>query len=145
MRHDSSSEAGHGGRRERIVASSVAVEAVTGVALLVDPALVSRLLLGDPGTAITAVFERCFGISLLALGLACWPSRGPGANFVPAFRAMIVYNVLVALYLAYAGAVEGRAGVLLWPAVAFHVVVTVLLLWTGRGGSAVPTSGYRTL
>jgi hypothetical protein len=120
-------------RRDRILGLAVVVEAVTGLALLVDPALVVRLLLDVEGSGLAALFERLFGISLLALALACWPSPAPHANGVPASRAMLAYNLLIALYLAYVGAVEHLAGWLLWPAVVFHLAVTALLLWTVRG------------
>jgi hypothetical protein len=50
----------------------------------------------------------------------------------PAFRAMLTYNVLIALYLAYLGTVGHLRGVLLWPAVGLHAVVALLLVWTWR-------------
>ena len=70
---------------------------------------------------------RCFGIALLTLGLACWPGRQRAASGTPAFRAMLIYNALIALYLAFLGTVRHRAGLLLWPAVALHAVVALLL------------------
>ena len=51
----------------------------------------------------------------------------------PAFRAMLIYNVLIALYLAYLGAAEHLGGVLLWPGVALHAIVALLLVWTVAG------------
>ena len=41
---------------------------------------------------------------------------------------MVVYNVLIAGLLAYAGTAGGLGGVLLWPAVAVHALVGVLLV-----------------
>ena len=46
---------------------------------------------------------------------------------------MLAYNPLIALYLAYLGAV-GLTGVLLWPAIAEHCLVTLLLFVTWRKG-----------
>ena len=40
---------------------------------------------------------------------------------------MLTYSAAVALYLAYLGATGAATGVLLWPAVAVHVVLTALL------------------
>ena len=49
-----------------------------------------------------------------------------------AFRPMLAYNVLIALYLAYLGTAGHRGGVLLWPGVGLHAVVALGLVWTGR-------------
>jgi hypothetical protein len=40
---------------------------------------------------------------------------------------MLTYSVLVTLYLAYLGLAGGSTGVLLWPAVVLHVILTALL------------------
>ena len=40
---------------------------------------------------------------------------------------MLLYCTFVTLYLAYLGFAGGLAGVLLWPAVALHVVLSILL------------------
>ena len=69
---------------------------------------------------------------MLALGLACWPSRQRAESGSPAFRAMLIYNVLIALYLAHLGTVGHLGGLLLWPGVALHAVVALLLAWTWR-------------
>ena len=40
---------------------------------------------------------------------------------------MIVYSATITLYLAYVGFAGGLSGILLWPAVALHAILTVLL------------------
>ena len=40
---------------------------------------------------------------------------------------MLIYSGAVALYLAYAGLALGFAGILLWPAVVLHAILTILL------------------
>jgi hypothetical protein len=45
-----------------------------------------------------------------------------------ALRGMVVYNVMIAGVLGYAGAALHLGGPLLWPAVAIHTVVAVLLI-----------------
>ena len=94
-------------------------EIATGLALVVVPSLVGRLLLGEDLTGVAVVVARVTGIALIGLGLACWPG--------PPRLGMLVYGAAVAAYLAYAGLVDGRAGVLLWPAVLLHAVLAVLL------------------
>jgi hypothetical protein len=41
---------------------------------------------------------------------------------------------LIALYLAYLGIAERMGGVLLWPAVGLHVVMSLLLVGARRTG-----------
>jgi hypothetical protein len=40
---------------------------------------------------------------------------------------MLTYSAAVTLYLAYIGFAGGSTGVLLWPAVVLHVILTALL------------------
>jgi hypothetical protein len=40
---------------------------------------------------------------------------------------MVTYGAVVTLYLAYVGIAGGLIGVLLWPAVGLHVILTALL------------------
>jgi hypothetical protein len=106
----------------KLLLVSAVVELATGVALLVTPGLVSHLLLGI-ATDATNLIARCFGIALIALGIACWP-RPVNSG---ALRSMLFYNGAIALYLVYIGVSVG-GGLLLWPAVALHAVMTVLFL-----------------
>jgi hypothetical protein len=102
-------------------------EAGTGLALLVVPSLVGRLLLGEELTGIAIPVARVAGIALVALAIACWP----GTPLV----GMLTYSVAVTLYLAYIGLAGGLNGILLWPAVALHVALTVLLVWALTSGT----------
>jgi hypothetical protein len=110
-----------------MLAFAAVVEIGTGLVLLAVPAIVVTLLLGAEVTGAGNALGRSFGIALLGLGLACWPSRQRPETGWPAFRAMLTYNVLIALYLAYLGTVGHLKGVLLWPGVALHAVVALLL------------------
>ena len=97
---------------------AAASEAATGLALLVAPSLVGRLLLGAELSGIAVTVARVTGIALIALGVACWPG--------PPLVGMLTYSTAVALYLAYVG-FTGVSGVLLWPAVVLHVILTALM------------------
>jgi hypothetical protein len=94
-------------------------EAATGLTLLIVPSLVGRLLLGEELTGIAISVARVLGIALIALGGACWP----GTPLV----GMLTYSAAVTLYLAYVGFAGGFTGVLLWPAVALHGILPLLL------------------
>jgi hypothetical protein len=110
--------------RRALVLAAVG-ETSTGLALLVVPSLVGRLLLGEDLTGIAIPVARVAGIALIGLGIACWP----GTPLI----GMLVYSAAVALYLAFVGFAGGVGGILLWPAVAVHVALSLLLalaLWT---------------
>jgi hypothetical protein len=94
-------------------------EVATGVALLMVPSLVGRLLLGEELTGVAIPVARVTGIALIALGIACWPG--------PPLIGMLTYSAAVTLYLAYVGFAGGLTGILLWPAVVLHAILTVLL------------------
>jgi hypothetical protein len=104
--------------KKALIFAAVA-EAATGLALLIVPSLVGQLLLGEELTGVAIPVARVAGIALIALGIACWPG--------PPLVGMLTYGTIVALYLAYLGFAGGLTGVLLWPAVALHVVLSILL------------------
>ena len=95
-------------------------EAGTGLALLIVPALVGRLLLSEELTGSAIPVARVAGLALIALGVACWPG--------PARAGMLLYSAAVTLYLACIGFAGGLTGILLWPAVILHAILTVLLI-----------------
>ena len=118
----------------RAFAFAAVVEVMTGLALLANPAIVASLLLGsdlsDPGKAVA----RCFGIALLGLALACWPGGLSAGSRLSAWRGMLSYNLLIAVYLAYLGTARNMRGLLLWPGVLLHAAVAVWLVLAGRRG-----------
>ncbi len=107
---------------KKVLILTSVLEAMTGLALLFVPSLVAQLLLGEPLSGIAIPVARVAGIAVTSLAIACWP--GPPA------AGMLAYSGAVALYLAYLGIAGGMAGILLWPAVVLHVVLTALLTGT---------------
>ena len=95
-------------------------EAATGLALIIVPSLVGRLLLGSELIGVSIPIARVAGIALVALGVACWPGR-------TALCGMLTYSALATLYLLYLGIRGEWVGPLLWPAVVLHAVLTLLL------------------
>ena len=94
-------------------------ETATGLALLIAPSLVVQLLLGEQLTGVAIPVARVAGIVLIGLGIVCWPG--------PPLAGMLTYSALITLYLAYLGFADGLTGVLLWPLVALHLILTALL------------------
>ena len=109
--------------RKALIVSAIG-EAATGLALLVVPSLVGQLLFGEELAGVAVTLARVAGIALIALGVACWPG--------PALLGMLAYSAAVTVYLAYLGLAGGLAGSLLWPAVAAHAILTVLLTLASR-------------
>jgi len=120
----------------RWATSAAAIEAAaTGLILLLSPALFGWLVLGvelsKPGQAL----GRLTGIALIGFALTAWPH--PLAGSVT--RALLAYNALATVYLGYLG-IEGEVGgVLLWPAVALHLLLSTLL------GRALPWRDKRAV
>ncbi len=110
---------------KRLLVLAAVGEAATGLALLIVPSLVGRLLLGEELTGIAIPVARVAGIALIALGVACWPGTP--------LAGMLTYSVAITLYLAYLGFTGGSTGILLWPAVVLHVILTVLLARAAHG------------
>ena len=106
--------------KERLLAFAAIGEAITGLALLIVPSHVSWLLLGTELTGVSIPIARVTGIALIGLGIACWPR-------CTALRGMFTYSALVTVYLTYVGICGESVGPLLWPAVALHAVLTLLL------------------
>ena len=107
---------------------SLAAEGATGIAVLLAPELVAALLFGAGVAGAGVAFSRLVGIALVALVLACWPGADAPGGRRAALRAILVYNVLAAAYLAWLGMARAPVGILLWPAVAEHALVALLLL-----------------
>jgi hypothetical protein len=115
----------------RVLVLAAVSEAATGVALLIAPSLVGQLLFGAEMTGVAVTIARVAGTALIGLGVACWPG--------PPRIGMVTYGAIVAVYLVYVGLAGGPAGILLWPAVVVHVILTVLLARASAGGNETKT------
>lgn len=104
---------------KKVLILAAVAEGATGVALLIVPSLVGHLLLGAELAGIAVIVARVAGIALASLSVACWP----GTPLI----GMLTYSAAVTLYLSYVGFAGGISGILLWPAVILHVILTALL------------------
>jgi hypothetical protein len=108
---------------KKLLALAAVGEAAVGLALLIDPPLVAKLLLGMGQLAGAGlVIARVTGIALIGLGVSCWPGS-------TAFAGILTYGVVLTLYLAGLGLGGAFVGVLLWPVVALHAVLVGLMAW----------------
>jgi len=114
---------------KKVLVFAAISEAATGLALLIVPSLVGQLLLGAEPTGVAVTVARVAGIALIALGIACWPGTP--------LLGMLTYSAAVTLYLSYIGFTGG--GLLLWPAVVLHVILTALLYWAATSDKKTKT------
>jgi hypothetical protein len=116
------------------------IEAGAGLALLALPSVTASLLLGSSLESSAAVsLARVGGAAIVALAIVCWLARRDVNS--PAAQGMVVallfYNLTVAGVLAFACFGQDLHGVLLWPAVAFHIAMAawcVVTLLRNEGG-----------
>ena len=104
---------------KKLLDLAAVLEGVTGLALIVAPSLVGRLLFGTEGTGVAIPVARVLGIALIALGVACWPG--------PALLGMLTYGGLVTAYFLYLAFAGEWVGPFLWPGVVLHAMLTLLL------------------
>jgi hypothetical protein len=105
---------------KRVLIFAAVAEAVTGLVLVAGPSLVGQLLLGDELAGGAIPVARVASIALIGLGIACWPG--------PPLIGMWTYSASVTVYLAYLGFTGVSTGLLLWPAVVLHAILTAVSL-----------------
>ena len=116
---------------KKLLVLAAVSEAATGLALLIVPSLIGRLLFGEELTGVAIPVARVTGIALIGLGVACWPG--------PPLVGMLTYSAAVTLYLAYVGFAGGLTGILLWPVVVLHFLLTALLIRALTSGKKTNT------
>jgi hypothetical protein len=116
--------------RKHLFVVTAAAEVGIGLGLLAVPGLVFGILLGVAAPSPEALLVgRVGGAALLAIGVTCWLGRGdPGSPTQKALLyGVLLYDVAASALLVYAWSMQ-MSGFLLWPAVAFHAVMSV---WCG--------------
>jgi hypothetical protein len=123
---------------KKLLGLAAILEAATGLALVIQPSLVAQLLFGDGISGAGMALARVAGFALLALGVACWPSREAGSDIARSARAMVTYSLPVTIYLVYLGIATPLTGMLLWPGAAAHAVWMFLLVAAWRNDRQHP-------
>ena len=109
----------------KVLTVAAVLEAATGVALILVPSLVGRLLFGAELTGGSIPIAWVTGIALIALGVGCLPgSTAPSG--------MLTYSALITLFFLYLGIRGEWVGPLLWPGGVLHAVLTFLLAGAWR-------------
>jgi hypothetical protein len=114
-------------RQRVVVGASAWLEIVVGALFLTVPDVVCLILFGAKPEAIGIPLGRFAGIALLALGVACLPSRG-AASRRNVVSGLFAFNSGVAILFAWVGVATALHGFLLWPAVILHAAIAGALL-----------------
>ncbi|HMD21600.1 MAG TPA: hypothetical protein VKH40_14830 [Alloacidobacterium sp.] len=113
---------------QRIAVMTAAwLEIVVGVTAIAALGVMCRLLFAAEPDGVAIPLGRLAGIALIALGIACLPSRS-AESCRNAVLGLFVYNFGTAILLAWVGIATTLRGALLWPGVLLHVVIAVALL-----------------
>lgn len=113
-----------GNTRKWTVIAAGLEAAATGLVLFVRPSLFAWLVFDAQFSDAGQALGRLTAIALLGLVLATWPSPDSATSPV---RALLVYNLLATIYLLYVGIGGHLTGILLWPAIALHLIFSILL------------------
>jgi hypothetical protein len=122
-------------QRDYLLLVTALIEVATGLSLMILPFIPFALLLdvSQPGRE-TIFIGRIAGAALFSIGSNSWLARGDKRS--TALRGLLVgvmiYDVLAAGLLVYAGLVLGMVGIVLWPAVVVHSALAgwcAMCLW----------------
>jgi hypothetical protein len=115
-------------------AVTAGMEVGAGLALIVAPALVIRLLFGPSEIQTGVAIGRLAGAALVSLGAACWWARYDrgSAALTGLVRGLLIYNAAV-VALALSGSF-GSLGPPLWAAVVVHGAMAIWCVWLLRVG-----------
>jgi hypothetical protein len=109
--------------------AAAGLEVLTGLALIVAPSLLGRLLFGSNLNAAGEATGRISGFVMVCLAAGCWPRASKSGRHQARFP-LIALSWLAAAFLVVTGLIGSNVGSLLWPAAALHLILAVLLTWT---------------
>ena len=110
--------------RSRLYRLASAIELITGVSLLLMPAVVMSLLFSSPTTDSGVKLTQLYGLALIGLGVTCWGSPCT----TPARRGLLVYNCSAAILLLHLALQTLSGGAAVWAGAVIHVVLGVLMV-----------------
>ncbi len=130
---------------------TAALEAGTGVALLIAPSALALILLGAPlDSSAGLVIGRVLGSALLAIGMACGLARDDARSRAAAgmVAAMLLYNIAVVALLVHARIGLKMSGIGSWPGAMLHsglAVWCIVCLRAVRRDTREPSEVRRVL
>jgi len=107
------------------------IESVTGSILLISPSFLTSVLLGiSLDNSAGSLLGRIAGAALLSLGIACWLARKDekSSSAKGIAVSLLVYNIVVALLLAYAGSSSSHFNLPIWFVALVHLILAIWLI-----------------
>lgn len=101
------------------------VEIIVGASFLLVPNAQSQMIFGATPEGIGETWTRFAGIALIGLGIACLPSNLAGTR--QGVRGLLVFNIEATIFFAWVAVATTFQGVILWPVVILHAVITIVL------------------
>ena len=102
------------------------IEIIVGASFLFVLNAQSQLIFGTRPEGSGAPFAQLAGIALISLGIACLPSSLTGTRQVAA-RSLLIYNIAATIFFAWVALATTFSGVVLWPVVMLHAILTIVL------------------
>ncbi|WP_051177123.1 hypothetical protein [Rhizobium mesoamericanum] len=117
-------------------------EGAMGLAFLLVPNLPALILFGQRlDSALPENIGRFVGAALVALGVACWRAAEDVESRATSglILAVLIYDVIAAILLAYAYLGPGLAGMGLWVGLISHLVLAIWCVASLRYGRLATT------
>jgi hypothetical protein len=111
-----------------VVKAAAWLEIVVGIIFVTVPDLPCLLVFDAKPESVGRPLARWVGVALIALGIACLPSKvaDPQHRAVP---GLLSFNIGIVVLLAWVGMKATTHGFLLWPGAILHFLVFIALLW----------------
>ena len=104
---------------------SCAIEAVTGVGLIISPVKLVSLIFGSSLTETSGIaVSMVAGVAILSLAFIWWMLRFTSLNII--FRSLFFYNAILSLILIYILIMYKIEGPVIWIILVFHLLQSLL-------------------
>jgi hypothetical protein len=102
------------------------LEIIVGASFLLVLNTQSKFIFGATPEGIGDPWARFAGVALIGLGIACLPSKFEGTR-QGAVRGLLVFNIGATIFFAWVAVATTFRGVMLWPVVILHAVISIAL------------------
>ena len=103
------------------------VEMGAGIALVIAPSWVTKLLLGEGlSSSPSQVLGQITGAALVSIAVACWfASNRESSGERGTIASLLIYNLAVPALLIHAAVAYETRGIALWPACVLHFALAI--------------------
>ena len=108
------------------------IEIIVGASFILALDGQAQLIFGATPEGVGIHFARFAGIGLIGLGIASIPPNVAGT------RGLLVFNIAVTIFFAWVALATTFRGVILWPVVILHAVLSIVLALSLRHENSEP-------